>query len=139
MQEPNRQCSQTAPSPLHSDSLWQLERTADGTYFDVIDDFRHPQCMMVCSWWPKRNPCSLFRTKKRSNSFARIHLFGKAALQNCTICSQCVTVKHVIRSHFICCMVNTWPGLLEPPEHGKIRHSSGPKTLKTAGIGSSMT
>ena len=33
-------------------------------YFDVIDDFRHPQCMMECSWWPKRNLCSLFRTKK---------------------------------------------------------------------------
>src|SRR6218665_272210 len=76
-----------------------------------------------------------FQNQKRSNSFARIlysHLFdayspSETALQNCIICYRCVTVKHVIRSHFICCMVNTWPGLLEPPEHGKIRQSSGPK------------
>src|SRR6218665_3594627 len=33
-------------------------------YFDVIDDIRHPECMMECSWWLKQNPCSLFRTKK---------------------------------------------------------------------------
>src|SRR6218665_3675270 len=103
-------------------------------YFDVIDDFRHPQCMMGCSWWPKRNPCSLYRTKKDKTHLQEffivislMHSPSEAALQNCTICSRCVTVKHVIRGHFICCLVNTWTGLLEPPEHGKIRPSSGPK------------
>src|SRR6218665_877803 len=42
----------------------QRELLMEHKYFDVIDDFRHPQCMMECSWWPKRKPCSLFRTKK---------------------------------------------------------------------------
>src|SRR6218665_2184910 len=32
-------------------------------YFDALDDFQHQTCMMECSWCPKRNPCSLFRTK----------------------------------------------------------------------------
>src|SRR6218665_241436 len=40
--------------------------------------------------------------------------------------SRCVTSKDVGGSHFICCLVNTWPGLLELPEHGNMRPSSGP-------------
>ena len=32
-------------------------------YFDALDVSQHQTWMMECSWCPKRNPCSLFRTK----------------------------------------------------------------------------
>jgi len=44
-------------------------------YFDVIDDIRHPECMMECSWWLKQNPCSLFRTKKDQTHLQEFFIF----------------------------------------------------------------
>src|SRR6218665_1233302 len=97
-------------------------------YFDVIGDFRHPQCMMECSWWPKRNPCSLFRTKKDQTHLLEFFII----ISLMQPFRDCLTELHHLFSMCDCQTCHQKPlhmlyGQLESPEHGKIRPSSGPK------------
>jgi len=80
---------------------------------------------MECFWCPKRNPY-FFRAKEDQTQLQEFFVIASlmqpfqsclAELHHLFSKSRYVTIKHVVRSHFICCLVNTLPGLLEDPEH----------------------